>query len=65
MEVGRYGTVVLSDLLLPLNPTQTQWQADVLQYQSRVQQAEVGMAGPPQTVHCVPRFVHFVAIKIE
>ncbi len=58
MEVGRHSTVVLSGLLLPPNPTQAQWRADVQQYQSRVQQAEVGMA---QTVHCVPCFVHFMA----
>ncbi len=61
MEVGRLSTVVLSGLLLPPNPTQAQWRADVQQYQSRVQQAEVGMAVPPQTVHCVPCFVHFMA----
>ncbi len=61
MEVGRYGTVVLSGLLLPPTPTKAQWRADVQLYQSRVQQAEVGMAVPPQTVHCVPCFVHFMA----
>ncbi len=61
MEVGRHSTVVLSGLLLPPNPMQAQWRADVQLYQSRVQQAEVGMAVPPQTVHCVPCFVHFMA----